>query len=248
MRIDIITLFPSMFKSPFEESIIKRALQKKIVEIHLHNLRDFTTDPHRTVDDKPFGGGAGMVMKIEPIYRAINTIKRKLQEEAKVILLSPQGKTFNQALAQKLAKEKNFILLCGRYEGVDERVREYLVDEEISIGDYVLSGGEIAAMVMVDVLVRLLPGAVGSRQSVEEDSFSKGLLDFAQYTRPAEFMSWKIPEILRSGDHEKIRIWRIKNRLEKTLRKRPDLLKKAQLTPEEKRWLEEIKKKYQHLK
>ncbi|MBC7189974.1 tRNA (guanosine(37)-N1)-methyltransferase TrmD, partial [Candidatus Aerophobetes bacterium] len=172
MRIDIITLFPSMFKSPFEESIIKRALQKKIVEIHLHNLRDFTTDPHRTVDDKPFGGGAGMVMKIEPIYRAINTIKKKLQEETKVILLSPQGKTLNQELAQKLAEEKNLILLCGRYEGVDERVREYLVDEEISIGDYVLSGGEIAAMVIVDVLVRLLPGAVGSRQSVEEDSFS----------------------------------------------------------------------------
>ena len=242
MRFDIITLFPSMFKSPFEESVIKRALQKKLIEIHLHNLRDFATDAHRTTDDAPFGGGAGMVMKVEPIYRALNYIKEKTGKKARVILLSPQGRTFNQEVALELAKEENIILICGRYEGVDERVREHLVDDEISIGDYVLSGGEIAAMVIVDTVARLIPGVLGNESSIKEDSFYRGLLDYPQYTRPAEFMGWKVPQVLRSGNHKKIREWRIKKMLEKTLERRPDLLKKAKLSPEERKYLEEIKK------
>ncbi|MBE0477841.1 tRNA (guanosine(37)-N1)-methyltransferase TrmD [Candidatus Aerophobetes bacterium] len=242
MRVDIISLFPSMFKGPFEESIIKRAREKSLLEIHLHNLREFATDTHRTVDDTPFGGGAGMVMKVEPIYRVLNYIKENLKKRIKVVLLSPQGKTLNQDIAFELVKEENIILICGRYEGVDERVREYLIDEELSIGDYVLSGGEIAAMVVVDAMARLLPGAVGDERSVKEDSFSRPLLDYAQYTRPVEFMGWKVPEVLRSGNHQKIGEWRIKNMLKKTLRNRPDLLEKANLTLEEKRWLEEIKK------
>jgi len=242
MRFDIITLFPSMFKSPFEESIIKRALQKKLIEIHLHNLRDFATDAHRTTDDAPFGGGAGMVMKVEPIYRALNYIKEKTGKKARVILLSPQGRTFNQEVALELAKEENIILICGRYEGVDERVREHLVDDEVSIGDYVLSGGEIAAMVIVDTVARLIPGVLGNESSIKEDSFYRGLLDYPQYTRPAEFMGWKVPQVLRSGNHKKIREWRIKKMLEKTLERRPDLLKKAKLSPEERKYLEEIKK------
>jgi len=242
MRIDIVTLFPSMFKGPFEESIIKRALQRNLLEIYLHNLRDFTTDPHRMVDDAPYGGGAGMVMKVEPIYKALNHIKEQLKGKVEVILLSPQGKVFNQDIAFKLAKEKNMILLCGHYEGVDERVREHLVDEELSTGDYVLSGGEIPAMVVVDAIVRLLPGAVGDERSVKEDSFSRGLLDYPQYTRPAEFMGWRVPEVLRSGNHQRINEWRRKKMLEKTLLRRPDLLKKAKLAPEEKKWLEEIKR------
>ncbi|RLE11510.1 tRNA (guanosine(37)-N1)-methyltransferase TrmD [Candidatus Aerophobetes bacterium] len=242
MRFDIITLFPSIFKSPFEESIIKRARQKRLVEVHLHNLRDFTTDAHRTVDDAPFGGGAGMVMKVEPIYKALNHIKKQLGRRAKVILLSPQGKIFNQKIALELAKEKNIILICGRYEGVDERVREHLVDEELSIGDYVLSGGEIPAMVVVDAVTRVVPGVLGNERSVKEDSFYRGLLDYPQYTRPAEFMGWEVPAVLRSGNHQRIREWRMRKRLEKTLQRRPDLLKKARLSPEEKRLLEEIKK------
>jgi len=232
-----------MFKSPFEESIIKRALQKKLIEIHLHNLRDFATDAHRTTDDAPFGGGAGMVMKVEPIYRALNYIKEKTGKKARVILLSPQGRTFNQEVALELAKEENIILICGRYEGVDERVREHLVDDEVSIGDYVLSGGEIAAMVIVDTVARLIPGVLGNESSIKEDSFYRGLLDYPQYTRPAEFMGWKVPQVLRSGNHKKIREWRIKKMLEKTLERRPDLLKKAKLSPEERKYLEEIKKK-----
>jgi len=231
-----------MFKGPFEESIIKRAQQKGIVEIHLHNLRDFTTDRHRTVDDAPFGGGAGMVMKVEPIYRALNHIKKELKKEGKVILLSPQGRKLTQELVAELKEENSLILICGRYEGVDERVREHLIDKEISIGDYVLSGGELPAMVLVDALVRLLPGAVGNERSVRENSFYRGLLDYPQYTRPAEFMGWKVPEVLRSGDHQKIEEWRRIQMLKRTLQRRADLLEKAKLTPEERKYLEEIKK------
>jgi len=244
MRVDIVTLFPSMFKGPFEESIIKRAREKGLVKVHLHNLRDFTTDRHRTVDDAPFGGGAGMVMKVEPIYRALEQIKEEVKGRVKVILLSPQGKTFAQDTALRLAKEENLTLICGRYEGVDERVREWLVDEELSIGDYVLSGGEIAAMVVVDAVVRLLPGAVGDEQSVKEDSFYRGLLDYPQYTRPAKFLGWEVPEVLRSGNHQKIQEWRKRKMLEKTLLRRPDLLKKAKLTPEEQKLLEQLKKNW----
>ena len=242
MRVDIITLFPSMFKGPFEESIIKRARKKNLLEIHLHNLRDFTTDLHRVVDDAPFGGGAGMVMKVEPICRALKSVKEQLKGEIKVILLSPQGRTLSQDVVRRLAGQKNIILICGRYEGIDERVKKYLVDEELSIGDYVLSGGEIAAMVVVDVVNRFIPGTIGNERSIRQDSFYRGLLDYPQYTRPAEFMGWKVPEILRSGNHQKIEEWRIKKTLRKTLHLRPDLLEKANLSDQEKEWLEEIKR------
>jgi len=186
-----------------------------------------------------------MVMKVEPIYKAISHIKAEVGEKARVILLSPQGKTFSQKLAFQLVKEKNLILICGRYEGVDERVREYLVDEEISIGDYVLSGGEIAAMVIVDAVVRLLLGAVGDERSIRENSFYRGLLDYPQYTRPAKFLNWEVPEVLRSGNHQKIREWRKRKMLEKTLLRRPDLLEKTKLTSEERKLLEEIKRQIQ---
>lgn len=243
MRVDIITLFPDMFKGPFEESIIKRAQEKNLLEIRLHNLRDFTNDKHRTVDDAPFGGGAGMVMKVEPVHRAINHLKKTIKDKVKVILLSPQGKTFTQKTAMELLEEEKLLLLCGHYEGVDERIREHLVDGEISIGDYVLSGGEIAAMVVVDAITRLIPGVVGDERSIKEDSFYRGLLDYPQYTRPAEFKGWKVPDILRSGNHQKIKVWRREKMLEKTLRRRPDLLERARLTPEEKQHLQQLKKK-----
>jgi len=241
MRIDIVTLFPSVFTGPFGESIVKRAQEKEILKINLHNLRCFTFDRHRSVDDAPFGGGAGMVMKIEPIYRALKQIKEKIRGTVKVILLSPQGRKFTQSVVKELAQVKNLILLCGHYEGVDERVREYLVDEEISIGDYVLSGGELPAMVVVDAVARTLPGVLGSEDSVKEDSFYQGLLDYPQYTRPADFMGWKIPLVLLSGNHQDIKRWRRKKMLEKTLKKRADLLKEAELTPEDKELLEELK-------
>ena len=242
MRVDIITLFPSMFKGPFEESIIKRARKKNLLEIHLHNLRDFTTDLHHVVDDAPFGGGAGMVMKVEPICRALKSVKEQLKGEIKVILLSPQGRTLSQDVVRRLAEQKNIILICGRYEGMDERVKKHLVDEELSIGDYVLSGGEIAAMVVVDAVNRFIPGAIGNERSIRQDSFYRGLLDYPQYTRPAEFMGWEVPEVLRSGNHQKIKEWRIKKMLRKTLCLRPDLLEKANLSDQEKEWLKEIKK------
>ncbi len=241
MRIDIITLFPSMFTDPFGKSIIKRAQEKGLLKINLYNLRCFTFDRHRSVDDTPFGGGAGMVMKIEPIYRALRHIKAKTKGAVEVILLSPQGKKFNQDMAKELSQEKNLILLCGHYEGMDERVREHLIDEEISIGDYVVSGGELPAMVVVDAITRVLPGVLGNENSAKEDSFYQGLLDYPQYTRPADFMKWKVPDVLLSGNHQKIKRWRRKKMLEKTLKKRPDLLKEANLTLEDKKWLKEIK-------
>ena len=241
MRIDIITLFPSMFTDPFGESIIKRAQEKGLLEINLYNLRCFTFDRHRSVDDTPFGGGAGMVMKIEPIYRALRQIKAKTKGVVEVILLSPQGKKFNQDMAKKLSTEKNLILLCGHYEGMDERVRGHLIDEEISIGDYVVSGGELPAMVVVDAITRMLPGVLGNEDSAKEDSFYQGLLDYPQYTRPADFMEWKVPDVLLSGNHQEIERWRRKKMLEKTLKKRPDLLEEANLTIEDKKWLKEIK-------
>ncbi len=243
MRINIVTLFPSMFTDPFGESIIKRAQEKGILKINLYNLRCFTSDRHRSVDDTHFGGGAGMVMKIEPIYRALKQIKEKIKGTGtvEVVLLSPQGRKFNQDMAKELARVENLILLCGHYEGVDERVREYLIDEEISIGDYVLSGGELPAMVVVDAVARVLPGVLGNEDSAKEDSFYQGLLDYPQYTRPADFMKWKVPDVLLSGNHQEIKRWRRKEMLEKTFEKRPDLLKEANLTPEDKKWLKEIK-------
>jgi len=242
MRIDIITLFPSMFRGPFGESIIKRARKKGILEINLHDLREFADDRHRTVDDVPYGGGAGMVMKPEPLFRAVEKVKEERSSSWKVILLSPQGQTFAQEKAKELAEEEGLIFICGHYEGVDERVREYLIDEELSLGDFVLTGGELAAMVIIDAIVRMLPGVLGCKDSIREDSFYQTLLDYPQYTRPAEFRGWKVPEVLISGNHQKIREWRKKKKLENTFKKRPDLLKIAKLSREEEEILEQIKR------
>lgn len=224
MRIDIITIFPDMFKNILNESIIKRAQAKGKVKIFVHNLRDYTLDKHRKVDDRPFGGGSGMVMSAEPIFRAVEKIRAK-SRNTKVILLCPQGKTLTQGLAKKLAKNKHLVLICGHYEGIDERVRQYLVDEEISIGDYILTGGELAAMVLADTLVRLIPGVLGDKNSLKFESFEGNLLEYPQYTRPADFRAIKVPSILLSGDHQKINQWRKKEALRITRLKRPDLLK-----------------------
>ena len=223
MKIDIITLFPEMFKGPFSESIVKKAQEKGLLKIKIHNLRKWTKDKHKTVDDHSFGGGVGMVLMIEPIYKAIKELKKK---ESKVILLTPQGKVFKQKKAEKLSKEKHLIFICGHYEGVDERIREKLVDEEISIGDYVLTGGELPAMVVIDSITRLIPGVLGKKEASQIESFSfKGLLEYPQYTRPSNFKGWKVPEILLSGNHKKINKWRDQKALEKTKKRRPDLLK-----------------------
>ncbi|OGX23469.1 MAG: tRNA (guanosine(37)-N1)-methyltransferase TrmD [Omnitrophica WOR_2 bacterium RIFCSPHIGHO2_02_FULL_45_21] len=236
MRVDIITIFPEVFKPYFEESIIRIAQKKGKLKIGLHNLRDYTLDKHRKVDDRPFGGGQGMLMMLEPISRAVEDIvrraskRRKTQDarrKTKIILLSPQGKTLNQRLVEKLAKYKHLILLCGRYEGVDERVADELVDEEISIGDYVLSGGELAAMVLVDAVNRLIPGVLGHKDSSRFESFSDNLLEYPQYTRPADFRGMRIPQVLLSGNHKKIKEWRRKESLRITEKKRPDLLNEA---------------------
>ena len=217
MKIDIITLFPNLFKSVFSESLISRAQKNKICEIEIHNLRNWTQDKHKTVDDRPFGGGPGMVMKVDILDKALKSFPKGYK-----ILLTPQGKLFNQKIAKKLAKEKNLILICGHYEGFDERIRD-LVDEEISIGDYVLTGGEIPAMAVLDCVVRLLPGVVGKEASLEEESFSVGLLEYPQYTRPENYQGKKVPEILLSGNHAKITKWRTEEAKKRTKKRRPDL-------------------------
>ena len=223
MRLDVVTIFPPLLAGAFEHSIVKRARDRGIVDVHVHDLRDYTTDRHRTVDDYPYGGGAGMVMKPEPWFRAVEAL-REQGNPGRAILLTPQGRRLDQTLVQRVASEDRLIILCGRYEGVDERVREHLVDEEISIGDYVLSGGESAAAVLVDAVVRLQPGALGSSQSTVEESFAEGLLEYPQYTRPSEFRGWRVPEVLLSGDHGAVERWRRERRIERTRARRPDLL------------------------
>ncbi|MBI5145018.1 MAG: tRNA (guanosine(37)-N1)-methyltransferase TrmD [Candidatus Omnitrophica bacterium] len=227
MRIDIITIFPKMFAPVLGESIIKRAQAKGKVKIYLHDLRNYTLNKHRKVDDRPFGGGSGMLMSPEPIFREVENIKSQSHKVTKsqVILLCPQGKRLNQEIAKKLSKEKHLILICGRYEGVDERVRQYLIDEEISVGDYVLTGGELPAMVLVDCLVRLLPGVLGDKNSLKFESFEGNLLEHPQYTRPARFRGFKVPAALLSGDHKKIENWKKEQALKRTKLRRPDLLK-----------------------
>ncbi|MGB9835981.1 MAG: tRNA (guanosine(37)-N1)-methyltransferase TrmD [Candidatus Saccharicenans sp.] len=240
MRFDIITIFPRMFDSLFSAGVVKKAAEKGILEIKVHDLRDYTTDKHRQVDDRPYGGLEGMVLKPEPIFRAVEAIRQP--EGSLVCLLSPQGEVLNTRLAEQLAGYRQLVLICGRYEGVDERVIEHLVDREISIGDYILTGGELAAAVVVDAVSRFVPGVVGKEGSVARESFKDGLLDFPQYTRPRDFRGYKVPSVLFSGDHQKIARWRLKKALEKTLVRRPDLLKSRQLSSEEEELLEEIKK------
>jgi tRNA (guanine37-N1)-methyltransferase len=226
MKIDILTIFPNTFEPILNESIIKRAKDKGLVDISVHNIRDYSDDKHRKVDDRPFGGGPGMVFKPQPIFDAVKQLKTESRgQKTEVILLSPQGKTLNQKLAQKLSKDKHLILICGHYEGIDERVRLKLVDEEISIGDYVLTGGELPAMVLVDALVRLVKGVLGDEDSSKSDSFCDGLLEYPHYTRPANYKGMKVPEVLLSGDHEKIAKWRKEQSLKVTKKKRPELLK-----------------------
>jgi tRNA (guanine37-N1)-methyltransferase len=237
MKIDILTLFPEICRAPLSESMIKRAQENKIVDLRIHNLRDWTKDKHHVVDDAPFGGGQGMVMKPEPIFAAVEELKQKTLnvqrptpnvqlQKPKVILMSPAGIRLNQRMAFELSKESHLIVVCGHYEGVDHRVIEHLVDLEISIGDYVLTNGAIAAAVLVDAVVRLLPGVLGHEQSAQDDSFSSaGLLEGPQYTRPAEFRGWKIPEVLLSGDHAEIARWRKEQAIKRTKKNRPDLLR-----------------------
>jgi len=234
MRIDILTLFPEMFKGPFDESILQRAQSNGLVEIKIHNLRKWAVDKRGTVDDRPYGGGTGMILMIEPIYKALNELKTKNSKlKTKVILLDPRGKVFNQKIAQKLSKEKHLIFICGHYEGVDERVKEHLVDEVISIGDYILTGGELPAMVITDAIVRLLPGVLEKPEATKFESFSDlkigklktgNLLEYPQYTRPENFLGWKVPKILLSGNHQKIAEWRRKKAEELTKKLRPDLI------------------------
>jgi tRNA (guanine37-N1)-methyltransferase len=236
MKVDILTLFPDMFASPFNESIIERARSRKLVEINTVNIRDFALDKHQQVDDYPYGGGAGMVMKFDVLSRAITSLKRV---NSQVIYLSPQGKPLTQANVIRIAREDHLILLCGHYEGIDERIMN-LVDEEVSIGDYVLSGGEIAAMVLVDAVTRLIPGVLGDDNSAQEESFAGGLLEYPHYTRPRIYQGDEVPEILLSGHHEQIRLWRKKLSLIRTLLKRPDLLLQREYDHEERKLLEEI--------
>jgi tRNA (guanine37-N1)-methyltransferase len=238
MRIEIITLFPEMFLGPFEQSIIKRAIERDLVSILIHNLRDYGLGKHRVVDDYPYGGGSGMVLRVEPLFAAVEAIKG--EGEIPIILLSPQGRLFSQHVAEELAGYERVLLICGHYEGVDERVREHLVTEELSIGDYVLSGGELAAMVVVDAVIRLLPGVLGSAESAREDSHSQGLLECPHYTRPQVYQGWSVPQVLLSGNHGEIACWRREQSLKRTLERRPELVGKTNLSEEERRWISSL--------
>ena len=238
MEIDVITIFPEMFQGFLQVGLLNQLREKELVRVGVHDLRQFAHDRHRTVDDYPFGGGPGMVFKPEPLFEAAEALKR---EGSWVILLDPQGVAFHQALAQELAQRPHLLLLCTRYEGVDERVREHLADQEISLGDFVLCGGEVAAMAVVEAVARLQPGALGSPQALDEDSYTWGLLEYPQYTRPPDFRGWAVPEILLSGHHAKIACWRREQALARTLKRRPELLEKACLTQEDRRFLEKIK-------
>jgi tRNA (guanine37-N1)-methyltransferase len=253
MIFDVVTIFPELFRSILEHGVFKRAIAAGCAEIRLHDLRDFTDDRHRTVDDRPFGGGPGMVFKPEPVFRAVAAIKTEAVGAGfPVILLSPQGRLLTQAVAQELSREARVALICGRYEGVDERVADHLATDELSIGDFVLSGGELAAAVVMEAVIRLLPGVLGNEESCQQDSFASwkegahpgraGLLDCPHYTRPAEFQGWKVPDVLLSGNHEQIRQWRRQRALEKTWRRRPDLLAHLALSEEDHQWLEELKR------
>jgi len=241
MKCDVITIFPEIVHAYLGEGVIQKALDKKLFEVKVHNVRDFTKNKHKTVDDYPYGGGAGMVMKPEPFFSAVETL---FPERAKrrVIMLSPAGKKFDQDMAAELSREKrNLILLCGRYEAIDERVRIALVNDEISVGDYILTGGELPALVIIDAVARLIPGVLGDERSAEEDSFSSGILDYPHYTRPPVFMGIEVPEVLLSGNHKEIWQWRRKEALRRTLERRPELLEKNRLSDEDYILIREIK-------
>jgi len=240
MKIDLLTLFPGMFHGPFSESILKHATDKGLIDVDIHNIRDFAMDRHRVTDDYPYGGGDGMVMKVEPLAACIEAVKSR-RPSSRVLLTTPRGKLLNQAMARELSGEDGLIIICCRYEGIDERVRELFVDTEISIGDFVLTGGEPAAMVIVDAVARLLPGVLGSDESAENDSFSNGLLEYPQYTRPPEFRGLTVPPVLLSGNHREIARWRRRESLRKTFVMRPDLLETAVLGSDDISFLRELR-------
>ncbi len=239
MRIDVLTLFPEMFDGVFGASILGKAKEKGIVSLEAINFREYSNNKHNTVDDYPYGGGGGMVLKPEPVFAAVEDLMAKKESGARprVILMCPQGETFTQKKAEELAKEEHLVLICGHYEGYDERIREHLVTDELSIGDYVLTGGEIPAMTVIDSVVRLLPGVLGNETSAVTDSYSTGLLEYPHYTRPPVFRDWAVPDVLVSGNHAKIDTWRREQSLLRTLKRRPDLLAKAELTDKERKWL-----------
>lgn len=240
MKIDILTLFPDMFTGPMTESIIGKAVEREIVKINPTNIRDYALDKHNTVDDYPFGGGAGMLLKAQPIVDALDDIKLKNPEsKPRIVLMDPSGKTFNQALAEEFAEESHLVFICGHYEGYDERIKKHITDE-VSIGDFILTGGELGAMVMIDSVVRLLPEVLGNKVSNQTDSFSTGLLEHPQYTRPRDFRGDVVPEVLFSGNHAKIEEWQEKESLRKTWQKRPDLLNEMTLTKQQEDWLTEF--------
>ena len=241
MRFHVLTLFPRMFDSPLSGGVIERARASGLLDIRVHDIRDHAHDRHRTVDDYPFGGGPGMLMKAAPLFEAVEAVTATLTEEVPVVLLSPQGRRFTQRTAEELARLDDLVLVCGRYEGVDERVRQNLVTDEISIGDYVLSGGELAAMVLIETVARLVPGVVGSSESTLSDSFTTGLIEHPQYTRPAEFRKWPVPEVLLSGDHARIARWRRRESLRRTYERRPDLLESAALSAEDREFIESLR-------
>lgn len=239
IRFDVLTLFPEMFHGFLNTSIIKKAHEKGLIETQLVNFRDYATDKHRTVDDTPYGGGGGMVLKPEPLFRAVDDLVRD-GERPPILMMSPQGEPFTQRKAEELARHPHLIIICGHYEGYDERVREYLVTEEISIGDYVLTGGELPAMVIIDSVSRLISGVLGNESSAQTDSFSTGLLEYPHYTRPAEFRGYRVPDVLLSGHHAKIEKWRREQALLRTWRRRPDLLQTAPLTEEDRAFLRRL--------
>jgi tRNA (guanine37-N1)-methyltransferase len=248
MQFEVFTLLPEVFPSYLESSILQRARQRGLIHVRVHNIRDYTHDRHHTTDDTPYGGGGGMVMKPEPVFEAVESVLGLKSDLAQpplipVILLTPQGRVFTQRVAEEFSRYERIALLCGRYEGVDERIREHLVTDEISIGDYVVTGGELPALLIIDAVSRLLPGVLGDPTGAEDDSHSMGLLEYPHYTKPAEFRGWKVPEILLSGDHGKIEKWRREQALTRTLKKRPDMLEKAELNEKDRKFVESLKSK-----
>jgi len=240
IRFDVLSVFPEMLHSPLDFSLLKKAREKGLIEVGLYDIRDWAQDKHKMTDDAPYGGGCGMVMKVEPVERAVNALKRA-DVDPLVVLMTPQGETFNQRIALELSRQKHLIFICGRYEGVDERIRKHLADREISIGDYILTGGELSALVVIDAVARLIPGVLGNVASAQTESFSQGLLECPQYTRPADYKGWCVPEVLVSGNHARIESWQRIEALKRTWKRRPDLLEKVDLSKEDREALEKIK-------
>src|SRR5687767_11899388 len=248
MQFEVFTLLPEVFPPYLDSSILQRARQRGLIDVRVHNIRDYTHDKHHTTDDTPYGGGGGMVMKPEPVFEAVESVlgltpNQTPDRSIPVILLTPQGRVFTQRVAEELAGHERIALLCGRYEGVDERIREHLVTDEISVGDYVLTGGELPALIIIDAVSRLIPGVLGDPTGAEDDSHSMGLLEYPHYTRPPEFRGWKVPDVLLSGDHAKIDKWRREQALARTFARRPDLLEKAELSKEDIKFVEDLKSK-----